>query len=79
MGRSVARSRYGVAGAGPGSSGAPPWRRWRCCPSPWYTGVWPRRDPEESVVVTAADTQYPGGTMVYHAPEKVAVVWVFDE
>jgi len=35
--------------------------------------------PEESAVVTEADTQYPGGTMVYHAPEKVAVVWVFDE
>ena len=35
--------------------------------------------PEESAVVMEADTQYPGGTMVYHAPEKVAVVWVFDE
>jgi anti-sigma factor RsiW len=35
--------------------------------------------PDESVVVTAADTQYPGGTMVYHTPEKIAVVWVFDE
>jgi hypothetical protein len=34
---------------------------------------------EEPVVVTAANTQYPGGTMVYHAPEKMAVVWVFDE
>ena len=34
---------------------------------------------EESVVVTAAQTQYPGGTMVYHEPDKVAVVWVFDE
>ena len=40
---------------------------------------WVPSGPEESVVVTAADTQYPGGTMVYHAPEKVAVVWVFDE
>ena len=35
--------------------------------------------PEEVAVVTEADTQYPGGAMVYHAPEKVAVVWVFDE
>jgi hypothetical protein len=36
-------------------------------------------EPEESVVVTAADTQYPGGTMVYHEPDRVAVVWVFDD
>jgi len=34
---------------------------------------------DEPVVVTAANTQYPGGTMVYHTPEKMAVVWVFDE
>ena len=34
---------------------------------------------EETAVVTAADTQYPGGTMVYHAPDNVAVVWVFDD
>jgi hypothetical protein len=34
---------------------------------------------EESVVVTSAATQYPGGTMVYHTPDKVAVVWVFDD
>ena len=40
---------------------------------------WGPSGPEESVVITAADTQYPGGTMVYHTPEKVAVVWVFDE
>lgn len=35
--------------------------------------------PEESALVTAAGTQYPGGTMVYHTPDKVAVVWVFDD
>lgn len=41
---------------------------------------WPTTGlPEERVVVTAANTQYPGGTMVYNAPEKLAVVWVFDE
>jgi anti-sigma factor RsiW len=34
---------------------------------------------EEPVVVTAANTQYSGGTMVYHTPEKMAVVWVFDD
>jgi hypothetical protein len=34
---------------------------------------------EESALVTAAGTQYPGGTMVYHTPDKVAVVWVFDD
>ena len=34
---------------------------------------------DEPVVVTAANTQYPGGTMVYHTPEKMAVVWVFDD
>jgi anti-sigma factor RsiW len=39
----------------------------------------PRSPSEGSVLVTAADTQYPGGTMVYHAPDTVAVVWVFDE
>jgi hypothetical protein len=44
----------------------------------WYQG-WAPRASEESVVVTAANTQYPGGTMVYHTPDKVAVVWVFDE
>lgn len=43
----------------------------------WF-GNWPFR-PEESVIVTSADTQYPGGTMVYHTPDKVAVVWVFDD
>jgi hypothetical protein len=43
----------------------------------WF-GPWATR-PEESVVVTSADTQYPGGAMVYHTPDKVAVVWVFDE
>jgi hypothetical protein len=31
------------------------------------------------VVVTSADTQYPGGAMVYHTPDRVAVVWVFDD
>jgi anti-sigma factor RsiW len=42
--------------------------------------AWPPPGPaEEPVVVTAANTQYPGGTMVYHTPEKMAVVWVFDE
>jgi anti-sigma factor RsiW len=43
----------------------------------WFGG-WPF-SPEESVVVTSAATQYPGGTMVYHTPDKVAVVWVFDD
>ena len=38
-----------------------------------------RAGPEESPVVTAANTQYPGGTMVYRTPDAVAVVWVFDE
>jgi anti-sigma factor RsiW len=44
----------------------------------WYER-WLPAGPEESVVVTTANTQYPGGTMVYHTPGKVAVVWVFDE
>lgn len=35
--------------------------------------------PDDPVLITAADTQYPGGTMVYHTPEKMAVVWVFDD
>jgi anti-sigma factor RsiW len=39
----------------------------------------PARSEEDTAVVTAADTQYPGGTMVYHTPDNVAVVWVFDE
>jgi anti-sigma factor RsiW len=39
----------------------------------------PLAPPEEPVVVTAANTQYSGGTMVYHTPEKMAVVWVFDD
>ncbi len=43
----------------------------------WF-GSWPF-GPEESVIVTSADTQYPGGTMVYHTPDKVAVVWVFAD
>jgi anti-sigma factor RsiW len=43
----------------------------------WYAPWSPGSD--ESVVVTSADTQYPGGAMVYHTPDRVAVVWVFDE
>ncbi len=43
----------------------------------WF-GNWPSGS-EESAVVTSAETQYPGGTMVYHTPDKVAVVWVFDD
>jgi anti-sigma factor RsiW len=43
----------------------------------WF-GSWPF-GPEESVVVTSADTHYSGGTMVYHTPDKVAVVWVFAD
>ncbi len=44
-----------------------------------YENWSPSGPAEEPVVVTAANTQYPGGTMVYHTPEKMAVVWVFDE
>lgn len=46
-----------------------------------FVGVydWVPSGSDEPVVVTAANTQYPGGTMVYHTPEKIAVVWVFDE
>lgn len=43
-----------------------------------YPGLGPD-GPDDPVLVTAADTQYPGGTMVYHTPEKMAVVWVFDD
>jgi anti-sigma factor RsiW len=32
------------------------------------------------VVLSAANTEYPGGTMVYSPPEQdMAVVWVFDQ
>jgi hypothetical protein len=42
--------------------------------------TWPvSGPPEDPVVITAANSQYPGGAMVYSAPEKLAVVWVFDE
>jgi anti-sigma factor RsiW len=43
----------------------------------WF-GSWPFGF-EEPVVVTSADTQYPGGTMVYHTPDQMAVVWVFAD
>ena len=43
-----------------------------------YPGLVPDGS-DDPVLITAADTQYPGGTMVYHTPEKMAVVWVFDD
>lgn len=42
--------------------------------------VWIAHEPIDPVVVSSADTEYPGGTMVYATPDRqVTVVWVFDE
>ena len=43
-----------------------------------YPGLVPDGS-DDPVLISGADTQYPGGTMVYHTPEKMAVVWVFDD
>jgi anti-sigma factor RsiW len=46
----------------------------------WQTATGPFRVAEAAVVVSAADTDQPGGTlMVYSPPERdLAVVWVFE-
>lgn len=45
----------------------------------WQT-VWIAHEPVDPVVISSADTEYPGGTMVYATPDRqVTVVWVFDE
>ena len=45
----------------------------------WQT-VWNPLGPGDPVIVNSANTEYPGGTMVYSTPDRqITVVWVFDD
>jgi anti-sigma factor RsiW len=46
----------------------------------WQSSVWTPLAPDFPVIVSSADTEYPGGTMVYSTADRaVTVVWVFDD
>jgi hypothetical protein len=46
----------------------------------WQSSLWTPLGPDFPIIISSADTEYPGGTMVYSTADRaVTVVWVFDD